>query len=190
MTGDAGNRTSEQIDPQNVLDFWFALSDAQYFKKDPALDMEITERFQCHHEAAKRGAYDHWQETPIGMAALIVLLDQFARNIYRESPDAFAADAKALSVAKRAVARGADMELPAAFRRWVYLPFEHSERMEDQERCVELCERSGLDEVGKWARIHAVVIKKFGRFPHRNAVLGRETSPEEQLFLDADDFSG
>lgn len=178
------------IEPHDVLDFWLALKPEQYFEKDPALDAEITQRFQAHHEAAKAGAYDVWQATPEGTLALIILLDQFARNIYRDRAEAFAADPKALALAKAAIERGADMALEAELRQWIYMPFEHSEAIADQRDCVRLFERSGLDESATWARHHAEIIERFGRFPHRNAVLGRTTTPEEQAFLDEGGFSG
>ena len=179
-----------EIEPRDVLDFWFAAGEDKWFSKDEAFDAEITERFRDHHEAAKRGAYDRWQETANGTLALIILLDQFSRNMYRNSPDAFAADAKALALAKSMVERGSDMELPAAVRQWAYLPYEHSEVMADQDRCIELFERSGLDEAIEWARVHADVIRRFGRFPHRNAVLGRDSTPEELAFLEEGGFAG
>lgn len=181
---------SDALEPKDVLDFWFAAGKQKWFCKDATFDAEIIEKFKPHHEAARDGAYDGWQDSVNGALALIILLDQFSRNMYRGSGDAFAADAKALAVAKSMVDAGADMELPQAVRQWIYLPYEHSEVLVDQERCIELMKRSGLDEVIEWAHIHADVIRRFGRFPHRNGVLGRESTPEEQAFLEDGGFSG
>lgn len=181
---------TDPIDPRDVLDFWFAADMETWFSKNDEFDRQITERFKAHHEAARDGAYDHWQETANGTLALIILLDQFPRNMYRGSPEAFAADAKALEVAKKMVASGLDMELPQGVRMWIYMPYEHSENLEDQEKCIELMERSGLDDVIEWAHVHADVIRRFGRFPHRNEVLGRTSTPEEIAFLEEGGFSG
>ena len=176
--------------PRDVLDFWFAAGEEKWFTKDEAFDQEITARFQDAHEAAKEGAYDSWMESTEGCLALIILLDQFPRNMYRGSAKAFAADAKALTLAKDIVARGVDAEVPADARTWLYMPFEHSEEMADQERCVALFERLGDEEKLKWAKIHADIIEKFGRFPHRNTVLGRQSTGEETEFLEDGGFSG
>ncbi len=179
-----------ELTPRDVLDFWFAAGEEKWFAKDDEFDADIAARFGDAHEAAKKGAFDHWAETPQGALALIILLDQFSRNLFRGSPLSFAADEKALALANDAVARGLDMEMPGAVRHWFYLPFEHSEDMADQMRCIELCQRSGLDESVKWAKVHADIIARFGRFPHRNAVLGRQTTPDEQAFLDGGGFAG
>lgn len=178
------------IEPKDVLDFWFAAGKEKWFAKDEAFDAEITERFKEAHDAAKQWKLDSWRETPQGCLALIILLDQFGRNIYRDTADAFAADNKALALARSMVEKGMDMELPMDVRIWVYLPFEHSEAMEDQERCIELMERSGMEDYLEWAHLHADVIRKFDRFPHRNEALGRTSTPEELEFLAEGGFSG
>lgn len=181
---------SETLTPRDVLDFWFAAGKEKWFVKDEAFDRDITERFQDAHEAAKDGAYDGWKESTEGCLALIILLDQFPRNMYRDSAKAFAADPKALALAKEVVAQGRDVEVPADARVWLYLPFEHSEERTDQDRSVELFERLGDEETAKWARVHADVIKRFGRFPHRNKVLGRESTADEVEFLKGGGFGG
>jgi len=178
------------IQSKDILDFWFAADEKKWFAGDAGFDAEIAERFGAAHETAKAGGYDSWAATPDGALALIILLDQFPRNIHRGTPLAFAADEKAREQANRAVDAGLDMELPANVRQWIYLPFEHSEDSADQRRCIELCERSGLDDAAKWARDHADIIAHFGRFPHRNAILGRATRDDEQAFLDAGGFAG
>ncbi len=190
MTAEERIEPEDVLSPRDVLDFWFAAGADKWFVRDAEFDAEIAARFRHHHEAAKSGVYDDWQNTAEGALALIILLDQFARNIYRGTPQAFDADAHALEIARAAVDRGLDMELPAAVRQWFYLPFEHSENMADQERALFLFERSGLDEGLKWAKIHADIIRRFGRFPHRNPILGRDMTEEEQRFLDEGGFAG
>ncbi|MGI9413425.1 MAG: DUF924 family protein, partial [Hyphomicrobiales bacterium] len=143
---------SATVTPRDVLDFWFAAGKEKWFVKDETFDRECAVRFQAAHEAARDGACDDWRDSAQGCLALIILLDQFPRNIYRDSPEAFAADPKALALAKDVVARGIDVEVPADARKWLYLPFEHSEEMIDQERGVELFERLGDEETAKWAR--------------------------------------
>jgi uncharacterized protein (DUF924 family) len=131
-----------------------------------------------------------WDEDAQDALALVIVLDQFPRNMFRDSARAFAADALAREVASRAIARGFDQLVPAGERMFFYLPFEHSEKFADQERCVALNRATGDAEAIKWAEHHADIIRRFGRFPHRNAVLGRATTPEEQTFLDAGGFAG
>lgn len=180
----------DRIEPKDVLDFWFAAGEDKWFEKSDDFDAEISARFKAHHEAARQGAYDDWAETADGGLALIILLDQFPRNIYRDSADAYAADAKALAHARALVEEGFDMELPQQVRMWIYMPYEHSEDLADQERCIELMERSALADVIEWAYLHADIIRRFGRFPHRNAVLSRESTPEEIKFLEEGGFAG
>lgn len=175
---------------RDVLDFWLCQEPEKHFKPDPAFDEEIRERFGAAHEQAKAGAYDSWAETPEGALALVILLDQFARNIHRGTPQVYAADEKALAVARAAVEHGQDLELTENKRSWFYLPFMHSESLADQERCVALAERSGLEDTLKWARHHADIIRRYGRFPHRNALLGRNSTPEEEAFIADGGFGG
>jgi uncharacterized protein (DUF924 family) len=179
----------DRIEPRDVLDFWFAAGEEKWFEKSDAFDAEIIERFKRHHEAAREGAYDDWQETGDGCLALIILLDQFSRNMYRGSAESFAADAKALAIAASVVEKGIDMELPQNVRVWIYLPYEHSELLADQDRCIELMQRCGDDDLMKWAHVHADVIRRFGRFPHRNAVLGRQSTAQETAFLEDGGFT-
>lgn len=177
--------------PAAVLDFWFGpqpLAERKvWFRKDPAFDAEIASRFGDAVAMAVAGAFGEWCTTPHGALARVILLDQFTRNIYRDTPRAFAGDARALSTAEEAVARRFDESLERLERWFLYLPFEHSESAQAQTRSIELFEalanatgdRSPLD----WAEKHAAVIRRFGRYPHRNAILGRESTPEELLFL-------
>ena len=176
--------------PADVLAFWRAAGPAKWFHKDAAFDAEIAARYRASCEAAAAGRLAHWETTPEGALALVILLDQFPRNIFRGSARAFAADPLARAVADRAIARGFDQRIPKAERLFFYLPFEHSEERADQERAVALVRALGDAEQLKWAELHADIIGRFGRFPHRNAALGRTTSPAEQAFLDDGGFNG
>lgn len=178
-----------------ILEFWFgpeperaqALRGTAWFKPDPAFDAELRRRFGALHERAAAGDLEHWREEPRACLALILALDQLPRNIFRGGARAFASDAKALELARHAIARGFDRELPAAARMFLYLPFQHSEALADQRRSVELSEAMAEDpESGDnltYAKTHLEVIERFGRFPHRNALLGRRSTPEEEAYL-------
>jgi uncharacterized protein (DUF924 family) len=173
-----------------VLEFWIEAGPDKWFKKDADFDREIAERFGALHEVAAGGTCDPWQETAKGAMSLVILLDQFPRNMYRDTPRAFATDAKALAVADRAVERGFDEAFEPPLRRFLYMPFMHAEDLKMQQRCIDLCAAAGDEDGVKYARIHAEIIKRFGRFPHRNKILGRNTLPEEQRFLDEGGFAG
>ncbi|MCC7347056.1 MAG: DUF924 domain-containing protein [Variibacter sp.] len=173
-----------------VLRFWREAGPERWFKKDTAFDEAIRARFLGTYEAAAAGALGDWEQTAEGALALLLVLDQFPRNMFRGDARTFAADPLALAVAERALARGFDRQFPAAERAFFYLPFEHSERPADQERCVALFCAMGDADLLKWAELHADIIRRFGRFPHRNAALGRASTPEEQAFLDAGGFAG
>lgn len=168
-----------------LLAFWFAPGmEARWFAADPALDRELAERFGADLAQAAKGDLDDWVETVDGALALVILLDQLPRNIFRNKPHAYALDSRALAMAEAAILRGHDKALPPIRRRFLYLPFEHSESLPDQEYCVSLFRQAGDDPEGlDWAIKHSDVIARFGRFPHRNAVLERETTPEEEEFL-------
>ena len=183
-----------QLRPEDVVDFWIDAGPERWFKKDEAFDAEIGRRFGTAAEDAARGALDDWTATPEGTLALVLVLDQFRRNIHRGTPDAFSADPKALSIAQDALARGDDRRLPTDQRVWLYLPFEHAEDLAAQQVCMErtaaLCAELGDNDLLKYAAEHRDIIARFGRFPHRNAILGRESTPEEQRFLDDGGFAG
>jgi uncharacterized protein (DUF924 family) len=177
-----------------VLDFWFgAPGTAEYgtardfwFRKDPAFDARLWSRFGPMIEAALAAGFEDWS-SPHAALARILLLDQFTRNCFRDTPRAFAGDAQALAVAERAVDRGDDLPLSGVERWFMYMPFQHAESLVAQERSVELFRRlrdeTGLDNPLPFAERHAEVIRRFGRFPHRNAILGRASTPEEIAFL-------
>lgn len=172
-------------EPQDVLDFWFEPENvAKHFEKDPAFDARIRERFGAAHEAAAQGRLDHWAETADGALALLILLDQFSRNLHRGDARAFACDPRARAIADAAMARGDDMAMPEERRKFFYLPLEHSEDLADQERCVELMTSRLTNPINhQYAEAHRRIIARFGRFPHRNEALGRSSTAEELAFL-------
>jgi uncharacterized protein (DUF924 family) len=176
--------------PAQVLDFWFGADPEKWFSKDDAFDAAIVEAFLPTYEAAKAGRLADWEAAPESALALIIVLDQFPRNMFRGSARVFATDTPALAVAKRAVARGFDQKLELPKRNFFYLPFMHSEDLADQDRCVALSRQGADENTLKYAELHADIIRRFSRFPHRNAVLGRTTTPAEQAFLDAGGFAG
>jgi uncharacterized protein (DUF924 family) len=174
----------------DVLAYWRALGPQRWFVKDAAIDAEIRNKFQTLYIAALAGSLGHWENDASGALAHVIVLDQFPRNIFRGSAAAFAADPLAREVAGRAIGRGFDRQVTTAERPFFYLPYMHSERLADQERCCDLCRAAGDVGTLQYAELHADIIRRFGRFPHRNAVLGRVTTAEEQAFLDAGGFGG
>jgi uncharacterized protein (DUF924 family) len=176
--------------PGAVLDFWREAGPKKWYAKDATFDDDIRSGFLPTYEAAAAGRLADWEENPDGALALILTLDQFPRNMFRGDARTYAADPLARAVADRAIARGFDKKFALPERTFFYLPFEHSENLADQERCVDLSRATGDADALKWAELHADIIRRFGRFPHRNALLGRETTPEEQAFLDGGGFAG
>lgn len=170
------------MNAQAVLSFWFRGEESrtEWFEKNPAFDAEIRARFLGYWEAAHAGGLEAWREKPRDCLAYLVVCDQFPRNMFRGESRAFATDTRALAAARDAVARGWHLTMPAAEQLFFYLPFEHSEALADQERALELFAGHSNHE---WAVKHWEIIKRFGRFPHRNAALGRESSAEEKEFL-------
>jgi uncharacterized protein (DUF924 family) len=173
----------------DVLEFWRAAGPARWFRKDDAFDEEFRSRFLALHEAAARGELDTWATDAPGALALVLLLDQFPRNAFRGTPRMFATDPKARDMARAAVDAGFDQAIEPQLRGFVYLPFMHSEDAADHERSVALNRPLG-GESQRFAEHHRDIIARFGRFPHRNAVLGRTSTPEEQAFLDEGGFGG
>jgi uncharacterized protein (DUF924 family) len=183
-------RQEDSINPATILAFWRAAGADRWFAKDEAFDAEIRARFLPTYLAAAENQLTAWEGTPEGALALLIVLDQFPRNMFRGSARAFAADPLARAVADRALARGFDQRVSAAERTFFYLPFEHSEDMADQERCLALFNATGDAELVKWAELHADIIRRFGRFPHRNEALGRTSTPDEMTFLANGGFKG
>jgi len=176
--------------PNDILHFWRQAGPKQWFKKSPRFDEAIRLKFEPAHHAAARGEHDGWAETVEGALALLILLDQFPRNLYRGSAHAFATDPKARSIARAAVARGFHRDFEPELAQFFMLPFEHSESLADQDEGVRVAAEIGDAETSKWAEIHRDIIARFRRFPHRNACLGRETTAQEQAFLDDGGFGG
>ncbi|MEQ1641220.1 MAG: DUF924 family protein [Novosphingobium sp.] len=179
--------------PSDVVQFWRDAGAAKWFAKDDAFDAAIRERFEAAHHAAARGELADWSDGWEGALALLLLLDQFPRNLWRGSAHAFATDPLALSLARAALTAGHDAAAPADLRVFFYLPFEHSEALADQDQSVALCDvldsASGSEWI-KWAALHRDIIVRFARFPHRNAMLGRTSTIEELAFLAEGGFAG
>lgn len=176
-------------EPSDVIDFWFEDgSEEKWFQPPPEFDAEIVERFGATYEDAAAERLAAWEATPEGALALIIVLDQFSRNMFRDSPKAFAADPLACAVTERAIEKGHDMAVPEDRRIFFYMPLEHAEDLALQDRCVALVkERCPRGQYVDFAERHRAVIARFGRFPHRNEVLGRESTPEEIEYLDGRD---
>ncbi|MBS3928605.1 MAG: DUF924 family protein [Sphingomonadales bacterium] len=184
---------SAGVSPAEVIAFWRDAGPAKWYAKDPAFDAAIAARFgEAHHQAA-RGELAVWEADSEGALALLLLLDQFPRNMFRGSAHSFATDPLARRITHKALDAGLDRQCGADLRVFFYLPLEHSEALADQNRCVELCDAldaTSGSEWARWARLHRDIIVRFGRFPHRNAALGRQTTAEEQAFLEEGGFSG
>jgi len=180
--------------PDAIVDFWRQAGPERWFAHDAQLDQTIAERFESLHKAAATGALAHWEGQAEGALALILLTDQFSRNLYRGSAHAFATDEMARHVADRAIARGFDLAFAPQLRQFFYLPFEHHEDRASQARAVALYEKlvadGGTPQGLDYAHLHAGLIARFGRFPHRNAVMGRLSTPEETAYLAEGGFAG
>lgn len=173
------------VDQGEILDFWLDAGYEKWFQGGNAFDAECRDGFLDAHHSAARRELEGWLETADGALALVILLDQIPRNIFRGSGHAFATDGLAREVANRAIEAGFDTQVDDTLRFFLYMPFEHGEDMADQDRSVALFEGLGDEKLMKYATAHRDVIDRFGRFPHRNAALGRTNTPEEQAWLDA-----
>lgn len=176
--------------PQTVIEFWMEASEERWFTKNAAFDGALKVRFGEAAAAARDGAFADWAASPEGALGLVLLLDQVPRNIYRGSPLAFASDARAREVTRLAMHEGYLHRLTPPAAMWLVMPFEHSENIDDQNRCMALFQTMGLNDMVYWAKVHRDIIARFDRFPHRNKVLGRISTPEEIAFLKAGGFSG
>lgn len=179
-------------DYQSLLDFWFSEeTKAKWFNSTPEFDQALTDQYLSVWQAAKNGQLKHWQSSAAGSLALIIILDQLPLNMFRGQPQSFATEAMSRDVAAHAIQQGHDQQLTDLQKAFIYLPYMHSEDMADQERSVELFENAGLTDNLKWAKHHRDIVKRFGRFPHRNAVLSRESSQEEIDYLNSkESFKG
>jgi uncharacterized protein (DUF924 family) len=173
-----------------VTAFWRDAGSDRWWRRDDEFDRLIRSKFLPLHEAAARGELAQWEDSPEGALALVILLDQFPRNMFRGSPHAFATDPLARGVASRGITRGFDRKVDPVLRQFFYLPFMHSELLADQDHCCELFEVLGDSDLTKFAYDHRDIIARFGRFPHRNRALERTMTSAEQDFLDAGGFAG
>ncbi|MBW4642985.1 MAG: DUF924 domain-containing protein [Goleter apudmare HA4340-LM2] len=183
------------LQAKDILDFWFGSPDTPgygkpqtfWFNRQPGFDEELRSRFLKDYQKAAEGFLDDWIDSPRTCLALILLLDQFPRNMFRGTPEAFATDWEALSAAHHAVVQGYDRGFLPVQRWFIYLPFEHSENIEHQRHCIKLFQQISHDSESAGAIEHAfrhmAIIERFGRFPHRNIILGRISTPEEREFL-------
>ena len=176
--------------PAEILAFWREAGRDRWYRQDGAFDDEVRRRYLALWHEAAAGKLASWEASDEGALALTIVLDQFPRNMFRGDPRTYSTDAMAREVASRAIDRGADARIDPALKEFLYLPFMHSEHLSDQLRCVDLFRKSGDAENLKYAEGHADIVRRFGRFPHRNRLLDRRTTPEEQAFLEAGGFSG
>lgn len=176
--------------PEEIVAFWEAVGKDRWYKADPEFDAELRQKFIGVYDTAAAGELEDWRQTATGSLALVLVLDQFSRNMFRGTPKAFAADAKALSIANGSIVKGFDKKALHELRAFFYMPFMHSEMLVDQDRCVWLMQEHGGDDNIKYAEIHRDIIRRFGRFPHRNEILGRNSTAEEITFLKEGGFSG
>ena len=193
ITNSDGAASAVNMSAEEILSFWFGedqdhgKSRREWFRKDPVFDDEIRRHFLAVYELAASGTLSHWKSHARHCLALIVMLDQFPRNMFRASHRAFMTDALAREAAQHALDNGFDRELKPVERQFVYLPLEHSESLADQQACLKLMQQLSVfaetAELQVWAEKHLVIIQRFGRFPHRNAALGRESTAEEIEFL-------
>jgi uncharacterized protein (DUF924 family) len=181
---------NSDLGPGDVVGFWREAGRDKWFKKDEAFDRQIVERFGALHGKVAAGEKGDWSKTPEGALALILVLDQFSRNMFRDSAKAFAQDALARKLARDAIAAGFDLKVDPELGHFFHMPFMHSEEIADQEHCVRYFHSLGVEEALRFARIHEQAIRRFGRFPHRNSALGRHTTPAEQAYLDGGGFTG
>jgi uncharacterized protein (DUF924 family) len=181
--------SSAEAEQRAVVDFWRTAGPSMWFAKDPAFDRRFRESFLRLHERAAKSELSAWAETPKGALALLLLLDQFPRNAFRGTPRMYATDELARKITYQALAAGHDQRIDPALRLFVYLPLGHSEHLPDQERSVELSRALGQPNLAHAER-HRDIIRRFGRFPHRNPILGRKMTQEEQQYLDGGGFAG
>jgi uncharacterized protein (DUF924 family) len=178
------------IDASTVVAFWNEAGYQKWFARDDAFDAQMIEQFAEAHHAAARREYESWMDSAEGALALMILLDQFPRNGFRGSAHSYATDGLARHYADRAIKAGFDRQVDPALRAFFYMPFEHSEAIEDQRRSMELFATTGDAEYQRYAQLHYDLIERFGRFPHRNEAMGRESTPDEIDYLANGGFSG
>ena len=172
------------MNPQDILDFWFSeAARPRWFSSTPEFDQQLRSRFSGLWEQARNGLLADWEGSAEGALAVVILLDQFPLNMFRGQPASFSTEAQARRVAGRAIDSGFDSDLTDMQKAFLYLPYMHSESLSDQDRSVRLFAAAGLDDNLKWARSHREIVRRFGRFPHRNAILGRASTAAEEVWL-------
>jgi len=182
-----GMDTSDTKEIQTILDFWFKeVTPKQKFTKDAEFDALVREKFEATYWNIMKRGTSSWRETPEGRLAEIIVLDQFARNMFRDQAQSFAEDELALSLARDARVAGADKEVPLEWRTFFYMPYMHSESKEVHEEALRIFTEHGVKENLEYEIKHKAIIDRFGRYPHRNAILGRESTPEELVFLETE----
>jgi uncharacterized protein (DUF924 family) len=181
---------ARETTPSNILSFWRDAGGDRWYRRDDAFDAEVRARYLDLWRKAAAGGLSAWETADDGALALTIVLDQFPRNMFRDDARAYSSDKLAREVAARAIDRGVDTRIEPALLEFLYMPFMHSERLPDQLRCIDLFRGAEYSENLGYAEQHADIIRRFGRFPHRNRILGRATTAEEQAFLDAGGFSG
>lgn len=180
---------AREMMPEEILAFWREAGRERWYKRDAAFDAVVRCQFLALWQKAAAGGLSSWEASDEGALALVIVLDQFPRNMFRDDIRTYSSDTLAREVAGRAIDRGADLRVDTALLEFLYMPFMHSEQLADQLRCVDLFRNAGNSENLKYAEDHTDIIRRFGRFPHRNRVLERITTPEEQAFLDQGGFS-
>lgn len=174
--------------PQDILDYWYSAQiKSHWFSSTPGLDQEIRDRFEGLWQQAAAGDLESWKETPEGCLALVILLDQMPLNMFRGTPESFSTEQMAVAVALFATERGFDQRLPLEHLPFLFMPLMHSENLSHQNQSVALFAQHGLQDFLKFAHHHRDIVRKFGRFPHRNSILGRESTPDELAYLDSDE---
>jgi uncharacterized protein (DUF924 family) len=181
---------ARDMTPADILAFWREAGSDRWYNQDDGFDADLRRRYLELWQQAAGGELSSWETTDDGALALTIVLDQFPRNMFRGDIRAYSSDAQARAVASRAIARGADLRIEAALLEFLYMPLMHSEHLADQVRCIELFREAGNADNLRYAEDHADIIRRFGRFPHRNRILGRATTADEQAFLDSGGFSG
>jgi uncharacterized protein (DUF924 family) len=182
--------TGGAIAPADALAFWRQAGQDRWYARDDAFDAEVRRRYLDLWHKATVGELSAWEQSDDGAVALTIVLDQFPRNMFRGDPRTYSSDVMARDIASRAIDRGVDARVAEDLCEFLYVPFMHSEHLPDQLRCIDLFRKAGRTDSLKYAEDHAAIIRRFGRFPHRNRILGRATTPEEQAFLDEGGFSG
>ena len=171
---------------QDIIDFWFAEATRKlWFHSTPEFDARLRESYLETWDQARRGDLDHWRDSADGCLALVILLDQFPLNMFRGQADSFATEAQSREVARHALAQGFDRDMPAEHKAFLYMPFMHSEQLKDQQLALRLFDQPGLESNLRFARHHHDIVARFGRFPHRNAALGRDSTPAEIEYLNS-----